>query len=781
MKKVILLSLVFIYVLISLDIKAQDDHWKRIIDKPTFDVSVNPRNPNTYYTGGEGRVVYRSWDKGNNWDTLIINYKQGFTRFNNVLIHPIDTNIIIIGGLNFGVIERCTTDCDEPDNWEVVLSSTNPVALNGKSMMFKPDQPDTIYAGDFMYGICWRSTDKGATWDSISTVTRKYTFKKPDGTPYDTVLPVRLGSTAIREDSTNILVFGSTSAEICISTDGGYTWDYKQTLIEPDSAQDDCEITRIVFSDRDPLVGYACITYLFLLNRNNGGTYKTTDGGYNWFQVAHPDTSIWALSSRGYGNTDEVWIGGYTEDFYMVDSMRVPGAGIVRRSQDGGQTWENYDHQMDWALRFHKSNSNLRSIYFSTHDSGFAVGNYGVIMRSQDAGTEWNTIYNPGYQSFTGAVFRDSKTGLLVASSGEIMKTVNGGVLLTESFKDPEKHFYSIAQLDENNYVTCGSSGLIMETTDMGESNWIEKESGVNDDLMTVFFVDNQNGWAGGMDGVIIKTSDGGDTWTEQSSGTSQTINSICFKDASVGLAVGSEGLILRTDDGGENWTELSALTESELFSVSFNKFGTDKNIALITGDNAEAYKTTDAGLNWISLETNNVRPFYSCQTLSDLFYVSSGQYGTIIQSQSGGEWWFVNQRGDGPVSNSWSLRYLGEPGNEDLYLATEAGLFVIREPSSPLDIYEQYQEFNDSENLMLIHYSNNTIKLNYELINKSTTNNLIFRICDIKGQTHYINQFMPDDSIIEKYIYDIELPPGAYLCQMIEYDKSTVKLIIVE
>lgn len=772
MKYLIIICTLFLIIFQGF-LRADDYRWKRIIDKATFDISVNPLNHNTFYAGGEGRVVYRSWDGGFNWDTLVVNFKQGYARLNNVLVHPIDTNIIIVGGLNFGIISRCTSNCEDPDSWKVVLSSTSPVALNGKSMVFKPDQPDTIYAGDYMYGIVWRSTNKGETWDSISTVKNTYKYEKKDGTIIDTLLPITVGAIQIREDSTNILVFGSTLSEVFISTDGGFNWKYTDILVKPKLEQSDCEITRIVFSDRDPRVGYACITYLFLDNTNNGGLYKTTDGGYNWFQVAFPDTSIWALDCRGLGDDDEVFIGGYTEDFYMVDSMRVPGAGIVRRSQDGGQTWWSYDPQMDWALRNPKSNSELRSVHFISPDTGYAVGKYGVILRSRDGGAEWSTIFNPGYQFFQDMAFINANSGLLVASTGEIMKTTNGGVLLNEVYNDYTKSFYSIAHINNNNFVACGAKGIILKTTDFGES-WYEVESNTEEVLHSVFFVDEFNGWAVGSNGTIITSTNSGENWVIQKSNTLRDIHSVNFYDKNNGFAVGDSGIVLHTTDAGNTWNIDNKFTSYNLHSISFNKFG-NKNIGLTIGDMGKAYKTTNAGKDWLELNTKNVRPFYACEVLTDNLYIASGQYNTIIQTQSGGEWWFVNQRGDGPVSNMWSLRFLGEKGKERLFMATEAGLFLLRDPSP---VNESFPISNDNNNLAL-RYNSGQLNIKYELNNSNNFQDLFFRVSDITGKTLHQSNFSSNNTYFEHDLR-IHLNPGVYVCQMIEQNSSSVQVIII-
>ena len=51
-------------------------------------------------------------------------------------------------------------------------------------------------------------------------------------------------------------------------------------------------------------------------------------------------------------------------------------------------------------------------------------------------------------------------------------------------------------------------------------------------DLMSVYFVDSDRGWAVGGGGTILNTSDGGETWVQQSSGTTSQLQSIYFTDS---------------------------------------------------------------------------------------------------------------------------------------------------------------------------------------------------------------------------------------------------------
>jgi photosystem II stability/assembly factor-like uncharacterized protein len=111
-------------------------------------------------------------------------------------------------------------------------------------------------------------------------------------------------------------------------------------------------------------------------------------------------------------------------------------------------------------------------------------------------------------------------------------------------------------------------------------------------DLVSVFFVDREFGWAVGHGGVILATRDGGRHWTKQldgreaarrlvkywearatatdvkgqsneledarrfeQAGPGRPFLDVWFADRDRGYAVGGFGLLFATEDGGRNWT----------------------------------------------------------------------------------------------------------------------------------------------------------------------------------------------------------------------------------
>ncbi|MCX7930602.1 MAG: hypothetical protein N2663_07780, partial [Chlorobi bacterium] len=117
--------------------------WQRLLSEPCYGIAINPKNPRTIYVGGEGRLFYRSYDGGRTWDTLVVEFRTATTQLTNVLVHPIDTNVVFIGGIRFGTLRRST---DNGTTWESVLQGTQNYVFSGEALIIDPVNPQIMYA-----------------------------------------------------------------------------------------------------------------------------------------------------------------------------------------------------------------------------------------------------------------------------------------------------------------------------------------------------------------------------------------------------------------------------------------------------------------------------------------------------------------------------------------------------------------------------------------------------------------------------------------------------------
>ncbi len=85
----------------------------------------------------------------------------------------------------------------------------------------------------------------------------------------------------------------------------------------------------------------------------------------------------------------------------------------------------------------------------------------------------------------------------------------------------------------------------MFHTSDGGES-WATQDTGAQDPLYDVFFLDRENGWAVGGKGTILQTRDGGRRWRTRRSGTEVDLTDITFTGPASGWIAGEWGTILR-------------------------------------------------------------------------------------------------------------------------------------------------------------------------------------------------------------------------------------------
>jgi hypothetical protein len=103
----------------------------------------------------------------------------------------------------------------------------------------------------------------------------------------------------------------------------------------------------------------------------------------------------------------------------------------------------------------------------------------------------------------------------------------------------PYKAFYSVYFTDDNIGYAVGYIGIMMKTTN-GGSTWSKlTEWNALILLTSVFFLNANKGYVVDERGDILKTINGGLTWTNDSSGTWNGLASVFFTDSTTGYVVG--------------------------------------------------------------------------------------------------------------------------------------------------------------------------------------------------------------------------------------------------
>jgi photosystem II stability/assembly factor-like uncharacterized protein len=287
---------------------------------------------------------------------------------------------------------------------------------------------------------------------------------------------------------------------------------------------------------------------------------------------------------------------------------------------------------------------------------GYAVGNYGTIIKTSDGGATWDTtIHSSVTQNLLSVYFTDVNTGYAVGDGGVILKTTGSG-FWSQLVSGTNQTLRAILFTSEKNGIAVGANGTIIQTTD--GTSWNPLTSGTAQSLATVFFTNAKTGFAAGDSGVILKTSNGGATWSPVASGMKERIGSLVFTDANTGFAFGQEG-IFKTVDGGATWvSQPTGITGSTMISTYMNSASfTDANTGYaIRRDYGALTKTTNGGTPWVAVTSGLARFIETIYFIDSKTGFVAGSFGSISKSIDGGATWNLQPTGLSGTINAFDF-----------------------------------------------------------------------------------------------------------------------------
>lgn len=211
---------------------------------------------------------------------------------------------------------------------------------------------------------------------------------------------------------------------VLLTEDGGKTW-------------------RVVFSIENPTESYNQIKglrftdertgFVIVGGRVSGGRLlKTTDGGARWEDAGLISKSGEEITFENCYFVDALrgWAVGLAWTSQTSADSRVPQyIGVVLATRDGGRTWERQHVNAPKREQSAGARWSLRDVFFRDERTGWAVGDAGMIFRTEDGGDTWHATSagDADYrrvdflnEEFGWAAYRygNSSWGLAITSSG---------------------------------------------------------------------------------------------------------------------------------------------------------------------------------------------------------------------------------------------------------------------------------------------------------------------------------------------------------------------------
>jgi photosystem II stability/assembly factor-like uncharacterized protein len=254
--------------------------------------------------------------------------------------------------------------------------------------------------------------------------------------------------------------------------------------------------------------------------------------------------------------------------------VAVGDHGVVLLSDDSGKSFRQ--------ARIVPVSSTLTGVSFADANHGWAVGHWGVIVRTEDGGESW-TLQRTDLandQPLFSVYFRNPNEGWAVGLWSLMLHTVDGGANWNPvklpppaGAKKADLNLYRIFPDAAGDLFVACEQGHVMRSVDGGAS-WSYLDTGYNGSFWTGVALRDGVLLLGGLRGTIYQSKDAGRSWTASQSKFSSSVTDIVqLPDSSV-AAVALDGVSLVSHDDGTTFSGSQRPDRAPLTAVAASPIG---------------------------------------------------------------------------------------------------------------------------------------------------------------------------------------------------------------
>ena len=435
---------------------------------------------------------------------------------------------------------------------------------------------------------------------------------------------------------------------------------------------------------------------------------RHTGSSFLYYEIDSDPThaTTWAVGANGLvrrsQNGGDTWDGTISIGGANHTAISVPSASVAWAGGDGGttiyRTLTGANVTPGWGAAPVGPGITVRGLAATSATAVWAVGDNGAIRASTDGGTTaggWSSrtfTDQAGGPSATQDELRginalDANSLVAFGLEGRVVATSDGTAWRDISLP-VAIDVADVAIISDTTMVVVGD-GRIYRTTNATNAaptwNLVYNTSGYPS-LGSVDFLDASTGAVVGGEGLLLRSSDGGASWSTESVDTSVEMHGVRYTSAtgtSV-VAVGHSGSIVRSTDSGANW-DFEIGTNATFEDVS-SASGTTWRV----GSDGAVERSDDLGVTWSPQTSNTNADLNGVRALSATSAVAVGRGGVVIQTSNGGTTW--TQRAS---TTTAELRAVDSLGSLAMAVATDGSIIrsqdggvtwqTVRTPGGPL------------------------------------------------------------------------------------------------
>ncbi|RDI99685.1 glycosyl hydrolase [Dyella solisilvae] len=253
-----------------------------------------------------------------------------------------------------------------------------------------------------------------------------------------------------------------------------------------------------------------------------------------------------------------------------------------------------------------------------------AVGQRGQIVYSDDGGGSWRQAVVPVSSDLVAVSFPTPQQGWAVGHDGVVLHTSDGGATWIRQLDGRRVGQLMMEQLRAR--AARGELGSTEEADKViDDANRIAAQ-GAENPFLDVWFADEHHGFIVGAFNLIFETTDGGQTWISWFERTENPDQLHLYAVRGIGSDVyitGEQGLVLKLDRAANRFRAVTTPYKGTYFGAVGNA-----DAVIVYGLRGNAYRSTDGGANWQSIDTGVPEGITGATTF--------GRHGLALVSQAG-------------------------------------------------------------------------------------------------------------------------------------------------
>lgn len=250
--------------------------------------------------------------------------------------------------------------------------------------------------------------------------------------------------------------------------------------------------------------------------------------------------------------------------------VAVGDRGAVLLSDDGGASFRQ--------ARSVPTRVTLTSVSFADERNGWAVGHWGVILRTTDGGETWSLQRDDTSvdQPLFSVWFSDARNGVAAGLWSLILRTDDGGEhwevvqppAPPEGQRRSDRNLFQIFPGASGELWIAAERGGLLYSGD-GGAHWSQVETGGKGSLWTGTALTSGTLLVAGLQGKVYRSADHGSSWQVVPVGTASSLtHMVQMPDGGV-VAVGVNGAVLESHDDGRSFSITNRADQASMTAVA--------------------------------------------------------------------------------------------------------------------------------------------------------------------------------------------------------------------